>query len=202
MTSDAAVTVVVADDEAIIRLDLKEILEDAGYQVVAETGRGDEAIDLILEHEPDVAILDIKMPGIDGIEVARRIADSSSTAVLLLTAFSQRDLIQEAREAGVAAYLVKPYRKGELIPAIESVLARALEDRIISEEVEASSPSNGAEDKLETRRVVEQAKALLMDRDGLTEDEAFTFIQQRAMQTRTRMRDVASTVVRGDDTST
>lgn len=202
MTSDAAVTVVVADDEAIIRLDLKEILEDAGYEVVAETGRGDEAIDLILEHEPDVAILDIKMPGIDGIEVARRIADSSSTAVLLLTAFSQRDLIQEAREAGVAAYLVKPYRKGELIPAIESVLARALEDRIISEEVEASSPSNGAEDKLETRRVVEQAKTLLMDRDGLTEDEAFTFIQQRAMQTRTRMRDVASSVVRGDDTST
>ncbi len=202
MTSEAAVTVVVADDEAIIRLDLKEILEDAGYKVVAETGRGDEAIDLILEHEPDVAILDIKMPGIDGIEVARRIADRSSTAVLLLTAFSQRDLIQEAREAGVAAYLVKPYRKGELIPAIESVLARALEDRIISEEVEASSPSNGAEDKLETRRVVEQAKALLMDRDGLTEDEAFTFIQQRAMQTRTRMRDVASSVVRGDDTST
>ena len=202
MTSEAAVTVVVADDEAIIRLDLKEILEDAGYKIVAETGRGDEAIDLILEHEPDVAILDIKMPGIDGIEVARRIADRSSTAVLLLTAFSQRDLIQEAREAGVAAYLVKPYRKGELIPAIESVLARALEDRIISEEVEASSPSNGAEDKLETRRVVEQAKALLMDRDGLTEDEAFTFIQQRAMQTRTRMRDVASSVVRGDDTST
>jgi response regulator NasT len=198
MSDSPAVRVVIADDEAIIRLDLKEILEDAGYEVVAETGRGDDAIELITEHQPDVAILDIKMPGIDGIEVARRISGVSTTAVLLLTAFSQRDLIQEAREAGVAAYLVKPYRKGELIPAIESVLARAHEDRVIDEEIESAGPSNAAEDKLETRRLVEQAKSILMDRDGLDEDAAFTLIQQRAMQTRTRMRDVAQSVVQGD----
>ena len=198
MSDSRAVRVVIADDEAIIRLDLKEILEDAGYEVVAETGRGDDAIELITEHQPDVAILDIKMPGIDGIEVARRISGVSTTAVLLLTAFSQRDLIQEAREAGVAAYLVKPYRKGELIPAIESVLARAQEDRVIDEEIESAGPSNAAEDQLETRRLVEQAKSILMDRDGLDEDAAFTLIQQRAMQTRTRMRDVAQSVVQGD----
>ena len=111
--------VVIAEDEAIIRLDLKEILEAEGYEVVGETGRGDEAVELVAEHQPDLAILDIKMPGIDGIEAARRISADHRVAVLILTAFSQRNLIEEARDAGVAAYLVKPFQRGELVPAIE-----------------------------------------------------------------------------------
>ena len=190
----SAPRIVIADDEAIIRLDLKEILEEAGYDVVAETGRGDEAIALVSEHKPDLAILDIKMPGLDGISAARSILADETTAVLLLTAFSQRDLIQDAREAGVAAYLVKPFRKAELIPAIEGVLARAQEDRVIDAEL-GSDTAAVSEDKIETRRLVDEAKQILMDRDGLTEDQAFSMIQQTAMQSRTRMRDIASAIV-------
>ena len=186
--------IVIADDEAIIRLDLKEILEEAGYDVVAETGRGDEAVALVAEHQPDLAILDIKMPGLDGISAARSILADESTAVLLLTAFSQRDLIQDAREAGVAAYLVKPFRKAELIPAIESVLSRAQEDRVIDAELGADVTAV-SEDKIETRRLVDEAKTVLMERDGLTEEEAFSSIQQAAMQSRTRMRDIAAAIV-------
>ena len=190
----SAPRIVIADDEAIIRLDLKEILEEAGYDVVAETGRGDEAIALVSEHKPDLAILDINMPGLDGISAARSILADETTAVLLLTAFSQRDLIQDAREAGVAAYLVKPFRKAELIPAIEGVLARAQEDRVIDAEL-GSDTAAVSEDKIETRRLVDEAKQILMDRDGLTEDQAFSMIQQTAMQSRTRMRDIASAIV-------
>ena len=186
--------IVIADDEAIIRLDLKEILEEAGYDVVAETGRGDEAIELVKQHGPDLAILDVKMPGLDGISAAREIISTHDIAVLLLTAFSQRDLIEEARVAGVSAYLVKPFRKAELIPAVEQVLRSAREDRALAVEEEGSSV---AEDKLETRRLVDQAKELLMERNGLAEDEAFGFIQQTAMHTRARMRDVATSVVEG-----
>ncbi len=186
--------IVIADDEAIIRLDLKEILEEAGYDVVAETGRGDEAISLVAEHKPDLAILDIKMPGLDGISAARSILAEQSTAVLLLTAFSQRDLIQDAREAGVAAYLVKPFRKAELIPAIEGVLARALEDQVIDADL-AGDAAAVSEDKIETRRLVDEAKQILMERDGLTEEQAFSTIQQSAMQSRTRMRDIAAAIV-------
>jgi len=186
--------VVIADDEAIIRLDLKEILEEAGYQVVAETGRGDEVVVLVDEHEPDLAVLDVKMPGLDGIAAAREIGTRHHIPVLLLTAFSQRDLIEEARDAGVSAYLIKPFRKAELIPAVEQVLRAADEDRALAIEDEVSS---AAEDKLETRRLVDQAKELLMDRHDMAEDQAFSFIQQTAMQTRTRMRDVASSIVKG-----
>ena len=146
------------------------------------------------EHKPDLAILDIKMPGLDGISAARSILADETTAVLLLTAFSQRDLIQDAREAGVAAYLVKPFRKAELIPAIEGVLARAQEDRVIDAEL-GSDTAAVSEDKIETRRLVDEAKQILMDRDGLTEDQAFSMIQQTAMQSRTRMRDIASAIV-------
>jgi response regulator NasT len=190
----SAPRIVIADDEAIIRLDLKEILEEAGYDVVAETGRGDEAITLVAEHKPDLAILDIKMPGLDGISAARSILADEATAVLLLTAFSQRDLIQDAREAGVAAYLVKPFRKAELIPAIEGVLARAQENRVIDAEL-GSDAAAVSEDKIETRRLVDEAKQVLMERDGLSEQEAFSSIQQAAMQTRTRMRDIAAGIV-------
>jgi len=193
--------IVIADDEAIIRLDLKEILEEAGYDVVAETGRGDEAVSLVAHHQPDLAILDIKMPGTDGITAAKAILADQSTAVLLLTAFSQRDLIQDAREAGVAAYLVKPFRKAELIPAIEGVLARAQEDRVIDADLGNETPS-GSEDKIETRRLVDEAKHILMERDGLSEEQAFSTIQQKAMQSRTRMRDIAAAIVDPPPTST
>ena len=189
----SAPRIVIADDEAIIRLDLKEILEEAGYDVVAETGRGDEAIALVAEHNPDLAILDIKMPGLDGISAARSILAEHSAAVLLLTAFSQRDLIQDAREAGVAAYLVKPFRKAELIPAIEEVLARAQEDRVI--DAELGGDVAASEDKIETRRLVDAAKQILMEREGLSEEQAFSSIQQSAMQSRTRMRDIAAGIV-------
>jgi len=188
--------VVIAEDEAIIRLDLKEILTSAGYDVVGETGRGDEAVLLVEEHQPDLAILDIKMPGMDGLRAAREITSRHQVAVLLLTAFSQRDLIEEARDAGVAAYLIKPFQPRELLPAIAEVLAKARQEWAIAAE-EATEPAKGAEDKIATRRVVDEAKAVLMDRNDLAENDAFAFIQQTAMQNRLRMRDVAQQIVDG-----
>jgi response regulator NasT len=189
--------VVIAEDEAIIRLDLKEILAGAGYDVVGETGRGDVAVELVEQHQPDLAILDVKMPGMDGVRAAREITSRHKVAVLIMTAFSQRDLIEEARDAGVAAYLVKPFRREELLPAIEGVLARCRQDWAIDEEAAASGGVGGADDKIETRRLVDEAKTLLMERDGLSEGDAFGFIQRTAMQTRRRMRDVAQQVVDG-----
>jgi two-component system, response regulator PdtaR len=188
--------VVIAEDEAIIRLDLKEILTSAGYDVVGESGRGDEAVQLVAEHRPDLAILDIKMPGMDGLRAAREITSQYPVAVMLLTAFSQRDLIEEARDAGVAAYLVKPFQARELLPAVAGVLSRARQEWAIAAE-ESKEPASAAEDKIATRRVVDEAKAALMDRNDLAEDEAFSFIQQTAMQNRARMRDVAQQIVDG-----
>jgi two-component system, response regulator PdtaR len=188
--------VVIAEDEAIIRLDLKEILTSAGYDVVGETGRGDEAVQLVAEQQPDLAILDIKMPGMDGLRAAREITSNHQVAVMLMTAFSQRDLIEEARDAGVAAYLVKPFQARELLPAVADVLARARQEWAIAAE-EARDPAGGAEDKIATRRLVDEAKTVLMDRNNLAENEAFTFIQQTAMQNRARMRDVAQQIVDG-----
>jgi response regulator NasT len=187
--------VVIAEDEAIVRLDLKEILVSAGYEVVGETGRGDEAVTLVEEHRPDLAILDIKMPGMDGLRAAREITSRHQVAVLLLTAFSQRDLIEEARDSGVSAYLVKPFQPRELLPAIADVLARARQEWAI--EAEAARSTDGAEDKIATRRIVDEAKSILMDRDDMEESEAFGFIQRTAMQTRAKMRDVAQRVVDG-----
>ncbi len=190
--------VVIAEDEAIIRLDLKEILEAEGYAVVGETGRGDDAVDLVNRLEPDLAILDVKMPGLDGIEAARRITAERKVAVLILTAFSQRNLIEDARDAGVSAYLVKPFQRSELVPAIEVALARFEEFRAIEEEhARLSLEVATLEDKLETRRVVDRAKGVLMDDNGLAEAEAFSFIQRTAMAGRTRMRDVAQQVLDG-----
>jgi len=191
--STEAPRVVIADDEAIIRLDLKEILEEAGYVVVGEAGRGDEAIELVNTHQPDLVILDVKMPGLDGISAAHEITSRHDMAVLLLTAFSQRDLIEEARKAGVSAYLIKPFRKAELIPAVEQVLRTARESRALAVEDDAQA----AEDKLETRRIVDTAKELLMQKFNMAEDEAFAYIQQTAMKNRARMRDVATSVVEG-----
>ena len=188
--------VVIAEDEAIIRLDLKEILQGEGYEIVGETGRGDEAVELVRERRPDLVILDIKMPGIDGIEAARRITAEIRVPVLILTAFSQRNLIEDARDAGVAAYLVKPFQRGELVPAIEVAVARFEELRAIDEE-HASGQDGTLEDKLETRRVVDRAKAVLMDEHGLTEADAFSFVQRTAMGRRARMRQVAQEVLDG-----
>jgi len=190
--------VVIAEDEAIIRLDLKEILESEGYEVVGETGRGDEAVELVARQHPDLAILDVKMPGLDGIEAARRISSEHRTAALILTAFSQRNLIEDARDAGVAAYLVKPFQRSELIPAIEVAIARFEEQRAIEEEAaRLSHEVAGLEDKLETRKQVDRAKGVLMDRHGMGEAEAFTFIQRTAMDRRARMQDVAKEIIEG-----
>ncbi len=199
--------VVIAEDEAIIRLDLKEILVSAGYQVVGETARGDEAVALVDEHRPDLVILDIKMPGMDGVRAAREISSRHRVAVLVLTAFSQRDLIEEARDAGVDAYLVKPFRREELLPAVADVLSRCRQEWAIDEEVagehgavesDGTNEAAAAEDKIATRRVVEEAKSVLMDRHGLSEPDAFSFVQRTAMQTRSRMRDVARRIVGGE----
>jgi response regulator NasT len=196
--------VVIAEDEAIIRLDLKEILQDEGYDVVGETGRGDEAVELVRAHHPDLAILDVKMPGSDGLVAARAIRDLDvKVAVLILTAFSQRNLIDEARDAGVAAYLVKPFQRIELIPAIDQAMARCEQEWAIDAEarqaVADGSPGQpaSAEDKLETRRLVDGAKTILMERSGMTESEAFGYIQKTAMGTRSRMIDVARQVLEG-----
>ncbi len=188
--------VVIAEDEAIIRLDLKEILESEGYDVVGEAARGDEALELVIQTQPDLAILDIKMPGMDGIEVARRVVGEHGVPVLILTAFSQRNLIEEARDAGVAAYLVKPFQSAEIVPAIEVALARFTEHRAIEDEA-ASSGSGSVEDKLETRRMVDQAKAVLMDSHDLSELDAFSFIQRTAMDRRVRMQQIAREVLDG-----
>jgi response regulator NasT len=184
--------VVIAEDEAIIRLDLKETLEEEGYDVVGETGRGDEAVELVRELEPDLAILDIKMPGLDGLAAAREIASERRAAVLILTAFSQRDLIEQARDAGALAYLVKPFQRSELIPAVEVALGRFQEMRALFDQTQT------LEEQLETRKVVDRAKGMLMDKNGLSEGDAFSFIQKRAMQDRVTMRAVADQVIAGD----
>ena len=183
--------VVVADDESIIRLDLKEILESDGYLVVGEAARGDDALALIQEHQPDLALLDVKMPGLDGIEVARAMKDSS-TVVVLLTAFSQRSLIENARDAGVAAYLVKPFRSSELLPKLAAILNPTADEDFVGTDV------HHVEDKIETREIVQRAKEHLMAERGLDEPSAFEIIQETAMRGRTRMRDVAQQILRGE----
>jgi AmiR/NasT family two-component response regulator len=184
-----AVRVVIAEDEAIVRLDLKEILEEEGYEVVGETGRGDDAVELVRKHRPDLAILDIKMPGADGLTAAREITAERLAAVLILTAFSQRDLIEQARNAGALAYLVKPFQKSELIPAIDIALGRFGEMKALEEQVRS------LEERLEVRKVVERAKGVLMDECDLPEHAAFSWIQRTAMHERVRMDDIARRVI-------
>lgn len=189
-TTETKTRIVIAEDEAIIRLDLKESLEDEGYEVVGETGRGDEAVELVRDLKPDAVILDIKMPGKDGITAAREINQDRLAAVLLLTAFSQRDLIKQASEAGALAYLVKPFQRSELVPAIELALGRFRDLRAI--EGEAAE----LQARLETRKAVDRAKGKLMDEQGMTEGDAYRFIQQRAMEERSNMRVVADEVLK------
>lgn len=195
-------TVVIAEDEAIVRLDLREILEEEGYSVVGETGRGDEAVELVKQHRPDLAILDIKMPGLDGLSAAREISSGSRSAVLILTAFSQRNLIEEARDAGALAYLVKPFQKEELLPAIEVAMGRFEEMRALeAENASLADEKRRLEEQLETRRWVDRAKGRLMDDRGMKEAEAFSLIQRTAMDERTTMREVARRIVEGDQPS-
>ena len=186
------IRVVLAEDEAIIRLDLKETLEEEGYEVVGETGRGDEAVALVRDLDPDLAILDIKMPGMDGLSVAREISAERLCAVLILTAFSQRDLIEQARDAGALAYLVKPFQRSELVPAIELAIGRFSDFKSVSEQVES------LEDQLESRKIVDRAKGVLMDTHGLTESDAFSFIQKKAMGDRLTMRIVGEQIISGE----
>ena len=183
------VRVVLAEDEAIIRLDLKETLVDEGYEVVGDTGRGDHAVELVAKLEPDVVILDIKMPGLDGIEAASRIAESHDAAVVILTAFSQRDLIDRAVEAGALAYLVKPFQRSELVPAVEVARARHREMRALTDQTQTLS------DRLEARKIIDRAKGVLIAEAGLGEEDAFRFLQTSAMSGRRTMADVARAVI-------
>ena len=184
--------VVIAEDEAIIRLDLRELLEEEGYDVVGETGRGDEAIELVRDLVPDLVILDVKMPGLDGLSAARHIASERLAAVLILTAFSQRDLIERARDAGALAYLVKPFQKSELIPAIELAMARHAELTSLERHVD------DLEQRLESRKLIDRAKGRLMSEHGYDEQAAWRFIQTRAMSERVKIAEIARRVVDGD----
>ena len=185
------IRVVIAEDEAIIRLDLRETLEEEGYEVVGETGRGDKAIELVRSLRPDLAILDIKMPGMDGIDAARLISAERICGVLMLTAFSQREVIEQARDAGALAYLLKPFQKSDLIPAMEVAIGRFRELQVLSGEVDALG------EQLEARKIIDRAKGVLIDECGMREQEAFTFIQRTAMSERSRMREVAERILDG-----
>ena len=185
------VRVVVAEDEAIIRLDLKEILEEDGYEVVGETGRGDQAIELVRELHPDLVILDIKMPGMDGLTAARHIATERLAAVLILTAFSQHDLVEQARDAGALAYLVKPFQKSDLIPAIEMALGR--HEQLVALERENADLA----ERLEARKLTDRAKGRLMDEHAMSESDSWRFLQKNAMNSRRTIAQVAQDVIDG-----
>jgi AmiR/NasT family two-component response regulator len=184
--------VVIAEDEALIRLDLRETLEEEGYEVVGETGRGDEVVRLVRQHRPDLAILDIKMPGEDGLTAAAAITAERLAAVLILTAFSQRELVDRAREAGALAYLVKPFQRNDLLPAMELAMGRFEEIRALEEE------NKDLEERLVAQKLVERAKGALMDSFDMRENEAFRWIQKTAMDQRSTMKSVAERVLSGD----
>jgi AmiR/NasT family two-component response regulator len=184
--------VVIAEDEAIIRLDLKELLQEDGYDVVGETGRGDEAVELVRDLRPHLVILDIKMPGLDGLSAAREIAGDRLAAVLMITAFSQRELVEQARDAGALAYLVKPFQKSDLIPAIEVALGRFAELTALERDVE------DLQARLEARKNIDRAKGRLMDDHGLAEQDAWRFLQQQAMANRVKIDEIARRVVDGE----
>jgi AmiR/NasT family two-component response regulator len=181
--------VVIAEDEAIIRLDLKEMLEEEGYSVVAEAGDGETAVSLADQHRPDLVILDVKMPVLDGISAAERIVSGRMAPVLVLTAFSQRELVERARDAGAMAYLVKPFSRADLVPAIELAVSRHEEMAALEREVASLS------DRLETRKLVERAKGVLQQRLDLTEPQAFRFIQKASMDRRLTMKELAESVI-------
>jgi response regulator NasT len=184
--------IVIAEDEAIIRLDLRETLEEEGYEVVGDCGRGDEAVALVKEKNPDVAILDIKMPVMTGLEAAKLIAATRICPVVMLTAFSQREIIEQARDAGALAYLVKPFQKSDLVPAIELAIARFSEMQALTGEVAAL----GAQ--LEIRKLVDRAKGILLDKYAMNENDAFTYIQKLAMSERVKMGEISQRIISGE----
>jgi two-component system, response regulator PdtaR len=182
--------ILVAEDETLIRLDLVEMLTEAGYEVIAEASNGIEAIELAELHKPDLAILDVKMPELDGISAAEKIINISP--VLMLTAFSQKDLVERARDAGVMAYVVKPFTIGDLVPAIEIAISRHLQMRTLKDEV------SDLHERLETRKIIDRAKGILMKALNLSEPEAFSWIQRTAMDRRISMKAVAQAVISPD----
>jgi two-component system, response regulator PdtaR len=181
--------VVIAEDEALIRLDLAEMLAEEGYDVVGEAGDGEAAVTMTEEHRPDLVVLDVKMPKLDGISAAARIAEQRLAPVVILTAFSQRELVERAREAGAMAYLVKPFSRSDLVPAIEMATSRFAELRQLEDEV------TGLAEQLDARKQVDRAKGVLQEQLGLTEPESFRWIQKTAMDLRLSMKDVARGVV-------
>ncbi len=186
-----AVRIVLAEDEAIIRLDLRESLQEEGYEVVGDVGRGDKAVEMVDALRPDVAIFDIKMPGMSGLEAAKIVSDKKICPVVMLTAFSQREIIEQARDAGALAYLVKPFQKTDLVPAIELAIARFAELKSLSGEVAAL----GAQ--LEIRKLVDRAKGVLIDKYQMSESDAFSFIQSMAMSQRMKMGEIAEQIIAG-----
>ncbi|CAB4675317.1 unannotated protein [freshwater metagenome] len=185
-----AIRILVAEDEALIRMDLVEMLIEAGYEVVAEASDGAQAIELAQLHKPDLAILDVKMPILDGISAAEKII--AIAPVLMLTAFSQRELVERARDAGVMAYVVKPFSIGDLVPAIEIAISRHLQMRTLADEVA------DLHERLETRKIIDRAKGILMQALNLAEPEAFSWIQRAAMDRRLTMKQVAQAVISPD----
>jgi AmiR/NasT family two-component response regulator len=183
------VRVIIADDESVICMDLKEMLNNLGYLVVGETGDGRSAVNLARELRPDVVLMDVKMPDMDGIEAAKILTEEHIAPVVLLTAFSQRDLVERAKQAGVVGYLVKPIQEADLAPAIEIALARFGEFRELEKEVD------NLQDQLETRKLVDRAKGILMDSQGLTEAAAFRRIQKMSMNTRKSMKEIAQAII-------
>jgi two-component system, response regulator PdtaR len=183
--------VLIAEDEALIRLDLREMLQEEGFAVVGEAADGEQAVEMAVELNPDLVICDVKMPKMDGITAAAQIADKRIAPVVILTAFSQRDLIERARDAGAMAYLVKPFQKRDLLPAIEMATSRFAEIKALESEV------TDLRDRLEARKLIERAKGVLMTEHRMTEPEAFRWIQRAAMDNRTSMRAVAELVLSG-----
>jgi response regulator NasT len=193
VTTSTQRRVLVAEDEALIRLDLKEMLEEEGYAVVGEAADGEQAVKLAAELKPDLVILDVKMPVLDGISAAEQIVAQRIAPVVMLTAFSQRELVERAVEAGAMAYLVKPFAKSDLLPTIEVAVSRAAQLRALESEVDDLT------ERLETRKVVDRAKGKLQADHGMSEPEAFRWIQKTSMDRRTSMRAVAEGVVAGTD---
>jgi len=183
------VRIVVADDESVICMDLREMLSNLGYLVVGDAGDGKSAVNLARELRPDVVLMDVMMPDMDGIEAARILTEERIAPVVLLTAYSQRDLIDRAKAVGVVGYLVKPIQENDLAPAIEVALARFQEFRALEKEVD------NLQDQLETRKMVDRAKGILMDSQGLTEAAAFRRIQKMSMNTRKSMKEIAQAII-------
>ena len=181
--------VIIADDESIVRMDLREMLGNLGYLVIGDVGDGQSAVNLSRELKPDVILMDIKMPNMDGIEAAKILTEEQIAPVVLLTAYGQKELVDQAKEAGVVGYLVKPFREADLLPAIEVALTRFNEFKAVRQEVE------DLQNALETRKLVERAKGILMDTQGMDENEAFRKIQKMSMNTRKPLKEVAEAII-------